>query len=245
MHIIVKDLSITYLLVSAQGGFFRKQMINKLLKNKTENKKLVNALQNLNFELKEGDRLGIIGPNGSGKSTLIRCLSGILYPNDNSIVDIHGKCLSIIDPGALAETTDTILNNIIIIGLLLGFEKKTILQKINNILDFSELEHYANNSFSTLSSGMKLKLLFSIVFILDSEIFLVDEFLTTGDEKFRKKGLQLLEKTKKNSILVLCSHDRSAIKEFCNKILVLNYGKQEYFGNIEDGYKIYDKLMSG
>ena len=147
MHIKVKDLSITYLLVSAQGGFFRKQMINKLLKNKTENKKLVNALQNLNFELKEGDRLGIIGPNGSGKSTLIRCLSGILYPNDNSIIDIHGKCLSIIDPGALAETTDTILNNIIIIGLLLGFKKKTILQKISNILDFSELEDYANNSF--------------------------------------------------------------------------------------------------
>lgn len=243
MHIKVKDLSITYLLVSAQGGFFRKQMINKLLKNKTENKKLVNALQNLNFELKEGDRLGIIGPNGSGKSTLIRCLSGILYPNDNSIIDIHGKCLSIIDPWALAETTDTILNNIIIIGLLLGFEKKTILQKINNILDFSELEDYANNSFSILSSGMKLKLLFSIVFILDSEIFLIDEFLTTGDEKFRKKGLRLLEKTKKNSILVLCSHDRSAIKDYCNKILVLNNGKQEYFGNIEDGYKIYDKLM--
>jgi ABC-type polysaccharide/polyol phosphate transport system ATPase subunit len=85
--------------------------------------------------------------------------------------------------------------------------------------------------------------LFSIVFILDSEIFLIDEFLTTGDEKFRKKGLQLLEKTKNNSILVLCSHDRSAIKEFCNKILVLNKGKQEYFGSIEDGYKIYDKLM--
>ena len=243
MHIKVKDLSITYLLVSAQGGFFRKKMINKLLKNKTENKKLVNALQNLNFELKEGDRLGIIGPNGSGKSTLIRCLSGILYPNDNSIIDIHGKCLSIIDPWSLAETTDTILNNIIIIGLLLGFEKKTILQKINNILDFSELEDYANNSFSILSSGMKLKLLFSIVFILDSEIFLIDEFLTTGDEKFRKKGLRLLEKTKKNSILVLCSHDRSAIKDYCNKILVLNNGKQEYFGNIEDGYKIYDKLM--
>ena len=128
--------------------------------------------------------------------------------------------------------------------ILLGFEKKIILQKINGILEFSELDDYTNQRFSSLSSGMKLKLLFSIVFILDSEIFLVDEFLTTGDEKFRKKGLQLLEKTKKNSILVLCSHDRSAIKEFCNKILVLNNGKQQYFGNIEDGYKIYDKLMS-
>jgi len=244
MHIKVENLSITYFLKSIHDGFLRKKMMNKLLKKKQEEKKLIYALQNLNFELKEGDRLGIIGPNGSGKSTLIKCLSGIIFPNQNSIIDIHGKCLSIIDPGALAEPTDTILNNIIIIGLLLGFKKKVILQKINSILEFSELGDYTNHRFSTLSSGMKLKLLFSIVFILDSEIFLIDEFLTTGDEKIRKKGLQLLEKTKKNSILVLCSHDRSAIKEFCNKILVLNNGKQEYFGNIEDGYKIYDKLMS-
>jgi ABC-type polysaccharide/polyol phosphate transport system ATPase subunit len=244
MHNKVENLSITYFLKSPNDGFLRRKMLNKLLKKEQEENKLIYALQNLNFELKEGDRLGIVGPNGSGKSTLIKCLSGIIFPNEDSIIDIHGKCLSIIDPGALAETTDTILNNIIIIGLLLGFEKKTILKKINGILEFSELDDYANHRFSTLSTGMKLKLLFSIVFILDSEIFLIDEFLTTGDEKFRKKGLQLLEKTKNNSILVLCSHDRSAIKEFCNKILVLNKGKQEYFGAIEDGYKVYDKLMS-
>jgi ABC-2 type transport system ATP-binding protein len=243
MYIKVANLSVSYFLTSVQDGFIRKKIISKLLKKNIEKKKIVQALQNINFELNEGDRLGIIGPNGSGKSTLIKCLSGIIFPDKDSIIDIQGKCLSIIDPGALAEPTDTILNNIIIIGLLLGFGKKTILQKINSILEFSELDDYTNHRFSSLSSGMKLKLLFSIVFILDSEIFLIDEFLTTGDEKFRKKGLQLLEKTKKNSILVLCSHDRSAIKEFCNKIIVLNNGKQEYFGNIEDGYKIYDKLM--
>ena len=243
MHIKVKNLSVSYFLTSVQDGFLRKKMIRKLLKKNIEKKNIVQALQNINFELNEGDRLGIIGPNGSGKSTLIKCLSGIIFPNRDSIIDIHGKCLSIIEPGALAENTDTILNNIIIIGLLLGFKKETIFQKINSILEFSELNDYANHRFSSLSSGMKLKLLFSIVFILDSEIFLIDEFLTTGDEKFRKKGLQLVEKTKNNSILVLCSHDRSAIKEFCNKILVLNKGKQEYLGSIEDGYKIYDKLM--
>jgi len=243
MYIKVANLSVSYFLTSVQDGFIRKKIISKLLKKNIEKKKIVQALQNINFELNEGDRLGIIGPNGSGKSTLIKCLSGIIFPDKDSIIDIQGKCLSIIDPGALAEPTDTILNNIIIIGLLLGFGKKTILQKINSILEFSELDDYTNHRFSSLSSGMKLKLLFSIVFILDSEIFLIDEFLTTGDEKFRKKGQQLLEKTKKNSILVLCSHDRSAIKEFCNKIIVLNNGKQEYFGNIEDGYKIYDKLM--
>jgi ABC-type polysaccharide/polyol phosphate transport system ATPase subunit len=134
MHIKVENLSITYFLKSIHDGFLRKKMMNKLLKKKQEEKKLIYALQNLNFELKEGDRLGIIGPNGSGKSTLIKCLSGIIFPNQNSIIDIHGKCLSIIDPGALAEYTDTILNNIIIIGLLLGFKKK--ITKSKSIVKF-------------------------------------------------------------------------------------------------------------
>ena len=245
MHIKVKNLSVTYFLKSINAGYFRKQLISKFFKKKEkEESKLICALQNLNFELREGDRLGVIGPNGSGKSTLIKCLSGIIYPNKDSVLDIEGACLPIIEPGALAEATDTIFNNIILLGLLMGFEKKTILEKINSILEFSELEDYKNLRYASLSTGMKLKLLFSTVFILDSKIFLIDEFLTTGDERFRKKGYQFLEKNKNNErIIVLCSHDRSAIKDFCNKILILNKGKQEYFGNIEEGYKIYDKLM--
>ena len=88
MHIKVENLSITYFLKSIHDGFLRKKMMNKLLKKKQEEKKLIYALQNLNFELKEGDRLGIIGPNGSGKSTLIKCLSGIIFPNKDSIIDL-------------------------------------------------------------------------------------------------------------------------------------------------------------
>ena len=246
MHVKVKNLSLTYFLKSANHSYFRKQLINKFFKkNETEDSKLIYALQNLNFELSSGDRLGVIGPNGSGKSTLIKCLSGIIFPNKNSIINIEGKCLPIIEPGALAEQTDTIFNNIIIIGLLMGFDKKNILEKINDILEFSELQEYKNLRYSSLSTGMKLKLLFSIVFSFDSKIFLIDEFLTTGDERFRKKGYQLLQTNKNNDkIVVLCSHDRSAIKDFCNKILVLHKGKQEYFGDIQEGYKIYDNLMS-
>ena len=91
---------------------------------------------------------------------------------------------------------------------------------------------------------MKLKLIFSVVFLLGSDIFIIDEFLTTGDERFRKKGYKLLEESKKNeSIVILCSHDRMAIKDYCNKILVLNEGKQVFLGKIEDGYKIYDEIM--
>lgn len=246
MHIKIKNLSLTYFLKPANNSYLRKKIINKILKkNEPEETKLISALQNLNFELSSGDRLGIIGPNGSGKSTLIKCLSGIIFPDKNSIINIEGKCMPIIEPGALAEPTDTIFNNIVIIGLLMGIDKKNILEKINDILEFSELQEYKNLRYSSLSTGMKLKLLFSVVFSFDSKIFLIDEFLTTGDERFRKKGYQLLESSKNNDkIVLLCSHDRSAIKDFCNKVLVLHKGKQEYFGDIQDGYKIYDNLMN-
>ena len=246
MHIKVNNLSLTYFSKTLNQGYLRKHLINKLImkKNLEDQVNKIEAIKNINFDLKTGDRLGIIGPNGSGKSTLIKCLSGIIYPNKNSIIDIDGKHLPIIEPNSLAEITDTVENNIMLIALILGYEKKYINEKKDEILEFSELEKFKHTAYSILSTGMKLKLVFAIVFLLGSDIFIIDEFLTTGDERFRKKGYKFLEKTKiNNSIIVLCSHDRLAIEKFCNKVLVLNKGEQQFLGDIEEGYKIYDKLM--
>ena len=245
MYIKVKNLSLTYYVNSLNQSYLRKNFVNRLLGKSSINEiKKINALSKINLDLKVGDRLGIIGPNGSGKSTLIKCLSGIIYPDQGSFIEIEGKYLPIIEPNSLSEITDTVENNIILIGLLLGFEKKFIQDKKREILIFSELSEYKHSAYSVLSTGMKLKLIFSIVFLLGSDIFIIDEFLTTGDERFRKKGYKLLEDSKNNeSIVVLCSHDRMAIKDYCNKILVLNEGKQVYLGEIEEGYKIYDEIM--
>ena len=247
MHIKVKNLSLTYSPASLESSFLRKNLIYKMigkLKNKNGSNQLIHALKNINFELKKGDRLGVIGKNGSGKSTLIQCLSKIIIPNPGSIIDIDGKYLPIIEPASLAEGVDNVKNNILLIGLLLGFKKKEIIEKTNEILDFSEIKDYQNLSYNTLSTGMRLKLIFSIVFLLDSEIFLIDEFLTTGDERFRKKGFDFLKKNKiENSITVLCSHDRNTIKEYCNKVIVLDNGDQKYFGDIDLGFELFDKLV--
>ena len=244
MYIKVKNLSLTYYANTLNQSYLRKNLINKVLGKSNNSIKKINALSEINFNLKAGDRLGIIGPNGSGKSTLIKCLSGIIYPNNESVIEIEGNNLPIIEPTSLAEITDTVENNITLIGLLLGFEKKYIQDKKREILEFSELNEYIHSPYSILSTGMKLKLIFSVVFLLGSDIFIIDEFLTTGDERFRKKGYKLLEESKKNeSIVILCSHDRMAIKDYCNKILVLNEGKQVFLGKIEDGYKIYDEIM--
>ena len=243
MEIIVKNLSLAYNVKNLDSSFLRKSLIKKFFSKSNKKIDQIWALNNLNFELSKGDRLGVIGPNGSGKSTLIKCLSNIYKPAEGSEVIVSGKFLPIIEPWALSEPVDSVVNNIILIGLILGFDKKYIVNNIDNILKFSELENKKDYQFSSLSTGMKLRLIFAIVFLLETEIFLIDEFLTTGDEKFRKKCFtHLIEKTQ-NSITVICSHERNTIKEFCNKVLVLEKGKQAYFGDIDEGFRKYDEII--
>mgnify|MGYP001262772475 CR=1 FL=1 len=242
MHIEVKNLSLIYKIKSLDGSFLRKNLIKKIFSKKKTIEQFW-ALKNINFNLTNGDRLGVVGTNGSGKSTLIKCLSGILSPTSGSEINISGKFLPIIEPWSLSEPTDSVENNIFLTGLILGFEKNYIKDNLENILEFSELKDYKNFQFSSLSTGMKLKLIFAIVFLLKTEIFFIDEFLTTGDERFREKSYNhLIQETRKN-ITVICSHERGTIKSFCNKLLVLNKGNQEYFGDVEEGFETYDKFL--
>ena len=185
----------------------------------------------------------MIGPNGSGKSTLIKCISKIHKPAEGSEITIKGKFLPIIEPWSLAEPMDSVENNIMLIGLIYGFKKEYILEKLSEILKFSELDQNKDYQFSSLSSGMKLRLIFSVVFVLETEIFFIDEFLSTGDESFRNRGFKLLNEKTSNSISIICSHERDTIKSFCNKILLLNNGEQLFFGDIEKGFEMYDKLL--
>ena len=244
MEVTVKNLSLAYNLKSLDSSFLRKNLLKRIFSNKENIKNdQIWALKNINFNLNNGDRLGVIGPNGSGKSTLIKCISKIHKPAEGSEIMIKGKFLPIIEPWSLAETMDSVENNIMLIGLTYGFKKKYILEKLAAILKFSELEQKKDYQFSSLSSGMKLRLIFSIVFVLETEIFFIDEFLSTGDENFRNRGFKLLRDKTANSISIICSHERHTIKSFCNKILLLNNGEQLFFGDIEKGFEMYDKLL--
>ena len=244
MEVIVKNLSLAYNLKSLDSSFLRKNLVKRIFsKKKNKKNNQIWALKNINFNLNNGDRLGIIGPNGSGKSTLIKCISKIHKPAEGSEITIKGKFLPIIEPWSLAEPMDSVENNIILIGLIYGFKKEYILEKLSEILKFSELDQNKDYQFSSLSSGMKLRLIFSIVFVLETEIFFIDEFLSTGDESFRNRGFKLLNDKTANSISIICSHERDTIKSFCNKILLLNNGEQLFFGDIEKGFEMYDKLL--
>ena len=252
MHIKVKNLSLTYPIRSADSAFLRKKLVNKLLKKQIEKKEdndvttmnKIDALKNINFEIFEGDKLGVVGSNGSGKSTLISCLSGILEPNHGSKIDINGTVTPIIDPSGLAEPTDTVLNNIILIGQILCNDKQHIKQKLNEIVDFSELKKYQMVRYSNLSSGMKLKLITSILLFIKTEILISDEFFVIGDERFQQKIFNFFgNKNSKKNITVICSHSRDLINKFCNKILVLDKGNRQFFGDVDEGFRLYENIL--
>jgi ABC-type polysaccharide/polyol phosphate transport system ATPase subunit len=256
MKIKIEELNLTYPITPGQGFLKNKGLIetvldkfNKNKKNKTEinpeNKhpKII-ALKNINFQLEEGDKLGLVGLNGSGKSTLLKCLSGILEPNYGSKIKIKGSYLPIINPINFSEHEDTVMNNLILISQILGFKLNHVKEKANLILNFSELTEYSNYPFQTLSTGMRFKLIFSICFLLKKDNYFIDEFLTTGDEKFQNKGFKLINEEMPDSTIILCSHSQEIIKKFCNKILVLNKGEQVFFGNTTEGLRNFNAIIN-
>ena len=219
--------------------FNKKNSIDKFVKKRDH----IVALDDINFNLESNDRVGLIGLNGSGKSTLLSTLAGIYTPSSGQINVDYNFSIPIIQPYSVCEPDDTIHNNIIVIGLLLGFKKKQIETQMNEILEFAELEEYQNLPVATLSQGMKFKMVFAVCFILDGKnVYFIDEFFTTGDEKFQNRGFDYINK-KKECIIMVCSHSRRIIESFCNKILILDKGKQIFFGDIAEGFKIYNNII--
>jgi ABC-2 type transport system ATP-binding protein len=254
IKVTVKNLTLTYPLISTDSYLLRARIIRKIfnffkLKKKIDTnnftkKKNLTALNNLNFQILEGDILGLIGFNGSGKSTLLKCLANILPPTTGSIEIEGSDFLPIIQPYSMCEPGDTVVNNIHLLGRILGFKKNNILEKIDEIINFAELTEYKNLALASLSMGMKFRLVFAICFILEGKnIYFIDEFLITGDEKFQNKSFDLINK-KKEKIIVICSHSRSVIEKFCNKLLILDKGNLSYFGKIQEGIQKYNNLIN-
>jgi ABC-type polysaccharide/polyol phosphate transport system ATPase subunit len=254
IKIEIEELSLTYPIISGQSFLARKSLIETIVdifnktKKKTESKSekkypKITALKNINFQLEEGDKLGLVGLNGSGKSTLLKCLSGILEPDFGSKIKINGSFLPIINPINFSEQEDTVLNNLILIAQILGFKLNHVKENADLILNFCELIEYRNYPFQTLSTGMRFKLIFSICFLLKRDNYFIDEFLTTGDEKFQNKGFKLINEKMSDSTIVLCSHSQEVIKKFCNKILVLNKGDQVFFGGLKEGLDIFNSII--
>lgn len=213
----------------------------------TSNKKdltTIQAVNNINLEIKKNDRIGLLGHNGSGKSTLMRMMSNITTPTSGTVL-INGKVSSVLQGRVGFHPELTGYENIFLTGSLYGMGKKKIDQVLPKIIKFSELEKFMSTPLKRYSDGMNVKLACSILCHLDGNILILDEILAMVDQFFRKKFInKLKEKIATEKItLIFVSHQIENIRELCNRIVILNNGKIYFNGNLEEGINTYQSLL--
>lgn len=198
------------------------------------------ALKDLNFEIKQGDRVGIIGKNGAGKSTLLKILSRITAPTEGC-VKIHGRVASLLEVGTGFHGELTGRENVYLNGAILGMKKKEVDRKIDEIIDFSGIEKHIDTPVKRYSSGMYVRLAFAVAAHLDSEILIADEVLAVGDAEFQKKALGKMNELSmgEGRTVLFVSHNIAAVKGLCNRGVILNHGKMIFSGNISDAITSY------
>ena len=201
------------------------------------------ALDDINLELYGNSRLGLIGKNGSGKSTLLKLISRVTTPSLGSI-ELNGRVSSLLEVGVGFHPELSGRENIYLSGSIAGLKKKNIENFIDEIIDFAEVKKYIDTPVKRYSSGMLVKLGFSISTILKSDILLIDEVLAVGDKNFRKKAInKMLEIAKdKNKLIIFVSHNMELIKMFCNQCIVLNNGKVIFNGDTDNAINKYNNL---
>lgn len=198
------------------------------------------ALKDLNFEIKKGDRVGIIGHNGAGKSTLLKVLSQITTPTEGNI-KINGRVASLLEVGTGFHPEMTGRENIYMNGAILGMKKSEIDKKVDQIIEFSEIGEHIDTPVKRYSSGMYVRLAFAVAAHLDSDILIADEVLAVGDAAFQKKALGKMNElsTGEGRTVLFVSHNMAQVKKLCNKGILLDHGKVLLNGNLDEVVDAY------
>lgn len=198
------------------------------------------ALDNISFEVKKGQRIGIIGHNGAGKSTLLKLISRVTGPTEGKIC-LNGRVASMLEVGTGFHEELTGRENIYLNGAILGMTRKEVDAKIEDIIEFSEVRQFIDTPVKRYSSGMYVKLAFSVAAHLDSEIVIMDEVLAVGDMAFQNKCLQKMKaiSEEQQRTILYVSHNMNTIRQLCERVIVLNEGKIVFDGDVEDGINHY------
>ncbi|WP_426350507.1 ABC transporter ATP-binding protein [Alloiococcus sp. CFN-8] len=235
----VRDLKIRYRSLNKMS--IRKSLL-KLRKSKVET---FEAVKGISFDVPKGEIMGIVGKNGSGKSTLLRAIAGIFSPDEGSI-DIFDNTISLLSIGVGFQKKLTGRENIFLSGMLLGFSEEQIKEKMPEIIKFSELGKFIDRPVKTYSSGMYSKLAFSITAILETDIMLIDEVLSVGDAKFKKKSYKKMQELiqDKDRTVIIVSHSSDTLRKLCDSILWLHEGVIKMQGSVEEVLPAYEEFMS-
>lgn len=235
--ISIKNMSKDFIIYGDKANTLKERII-RLGKNKKE---VRNVLKNINIDIKKGESVALIGVNGSGKSTLLKLITKIIYPNKGSI-KTKGKVSSLLELGAGFHPDFSGRENIYFNASIFGLSKKEIDERLENIISFSELGKFIDTPVRTYSSGMYMRLAFSVAINVDADIILIDEILAVGDQHFQDKCLEkMLELKKQGKTMVFVSHSVDSVKFLCDRAIWLNNGIVQMDGKTNDVLKEYSK----
>ena len=214
-------------------------------KKKKKKKEYFCALNDISFNVKKGEVVGLIGSNGAGKSTLLKIVSGVMKPTKGK-VEVHGAISPMIELGAGFDQDLTARENVYLNGAILGYSKKFLDEKFDDIVEFSELKDFLDVPIRNFSSGMTAKLAFSIATVVEPEILIVDEILSVGDIKFQEKSKnKMLEMIKGGTTVLYVSHSLESIKDLCDKVVWIEHGKMIKMGPAKQICEEYYKKQLG
>jgi len=224
------------LLHNAVGGFIRT--------SEQSNRVSVRALQDINLNISSGDRVALLGHNGAGKTTMLRAMAGVYSPTSGS-VDVSGRRMSLFDLGLGLDADATGYENILLRGLIIGLRRADIERKVDDIVAFSGLGDFLDLPIRTYSSGMMLRLLFSIATSLEADILLMDEWLGMGDQDFIvKANRRLHDLIDRSHILVFASHEIALLEQTCNRGVILEGGRIVFDGAVKEAIALYSKQVT-
>jgi len=238
----VENVSVKYRLTEQKVDDLKDYLI-KLFKRELRYKEFL-ALDNVSFTLNKGDRLAIMGMNGAGKSTLLKVIAGVLKASEGKVTK-HGKVVPLLELGAGFDMQYTGSENIYLYGAMLGYSKAFLDEKYAEIVEFAELGDFINVPLKNYSSGMKARLGFSIATIVEPDILILDEVLSVGDAKFRKKSeKKIMDMFDKGITVLFVSHNESQVRNLCTKGILLEQGKMTVSGTVDEVLEKY-KTITG
>ncbi|MFH1102671.1 MAG: ABC transporter ATP-binding protein [Pseudomonadota bacterium] len=201
-----------------------------------------NALEDINIEVRKGESIGIIGRNGSGKSTLLQLICGILKPSDGSIA-VNGRVSALLELGAGFNPEFTGLQNIFLNSSILGLSREDTEKRLDRVISFADIGDFIQQPVKTYSTGMYVRLAFSIAVHIDPEILIIDEALAVGDIFFRQKCIQHMQEIMMGCTKVIVSHDMQSVAKLCERVMVLDRGKMVFDGSPLKGIEYYTRIM--
>lgn len=230
----IKNVSMKFNMDIEKDFSMKQAFINFFTKKEKKKTEYFWALKNVTFSVNKGDVVGLIGSNGAGKSTLLKVVSGVMKPTSGK-VEVDGVISPMIELGAGFDQNLTARENIYLNGAILGYSKKFLDSKFDEIVEFSELKDFLDVPVKNFSSGMTAKLAFSIATIVDPEILIVDEILSVGDLRFQEKSKnKMMEMIKGGTTVLYVSHSLESIKDLCNKVVWLDHGQVVKMGDTKE-----------